>query len=102
MPKHYAHRGYFYNVSSVAYEYRYDPVPFIRCRRGSTYGARYYKKPRTIQERRAYFHDEISEFGVPVRLTRSARNLPDPWDDRKRGDLHIKNWKRHRRTQYKT
>jgi hypothetical protein len=103
MPKYYATRGWYYNPArDMVYEYRCDPVPFIRCRRGSTYGARYYKQPRTIQERRAYFHDEISEYDVRVRITRSARNLPDPWDDRSRADFKIKNWKRYRRTQYKT
>ncbi len=101
MPKYYANRGWYYNADAVSYEFRCDPVPFIRCRRGSKYSARYYKHPRTVQERRAYFHDEISEYNVPVRLSRSARNLPDPWDDRQRADIGIRNWKRHRKTQYK-
>lgn len=101
MPKYTAHRGWYYNLELATYEYRRDPVPFIRCRRGSSYGARYYKHPRTIQERRAYFHDEIAEYGIRVRKTRSARNLPDPWDDRQRADLNHRSWKRHRKTQYK-
>ncbi len=102
MPKYYANRGWYFDSHAIAYEFRCDPVPFIRCRRGSKYGARYYKQPRTIQERRAYFYDELSEYGVSLRLTRSARNLPDPWDDRSRADFRIRNWKRYRRTQYKT
>lgn len=85
----------------IVYEYRREPVPFIRCRRGSGYRSNYYKHPRTIQERRAYFHDEISEYDVRVRRSRSARNLPDPWDDRIRSDAGVKNWKNYRRTQYK-
>lgn len=105
MPKYYAKgwgTGHWSNFVCVPYEYRCDPVPFIRCRRGSNYSARYHKQPRTIQERRAYFHDEISEYDVRVRLTRNARNLPDPWDDRTRADIRDRSWKKHRKTQYKT
>lgn len=86
----------------IVYEYRRDPVPFTRCRRGSGYCSSYLKRPRTTQERRAYFHDEISEYDIQIRGSRSPRNLPDTWDDYIRADVGIKNWKKFRRTQYKT
>jgi len=102
MPKYIAHRGWYYNPKlDVAYEYRRDPVPFVRCRRGTRYGRRYYKQPRVMQERRAYYGDEIAEYGIKVRNRRSALYLPDPWDDYPRSDFKIRNWKRHRKTQYK-
>jgi hypothetical protein len=99
MPKYYV--KLWGMPTDIVYEYRREPVPFTRCRRGSSYVSSYYKHPRTIQERRAYFHDEISEYDVRVRRSRSARSLPDPWDDRIRSDVGIKNWKNYRRTQYK-
>ena len=52
------------------------------------------RRPRTIQEKRA-------NQGWPVRGKRSPSRLIDPWDDYIRKDLYNRNWKRHRRTQYK-
>jgi hypothetical protein len=99
MPKHYVKLWGMH--TGITFEYRRDPVPFTRCRRGSRYGSRYLKQPRTTQERRAYFHDEISEYDIQIRGSRSPRGLPDPWDDYIRADVGIKNWKNYRRTQYK-
>ncbi len=87
--------------AGITYEYRRDPVPFTRCRRGANYGNRYLKKPHTIQEARFNFLDEDSN-GVKLRTSRCYRNLPNHYDDRVRADIDIKNWKRFRRTQYKT
>ena len=102
MPKYIAHRGWYGNPETdVAYEFRCDPVPFIRCRRGPSYGRRYFKKPRTMQERRAYFHDELSEYGIKIRKRRAALHIPVWWDDYPRRDFRNKNWKRHRKNQYK-
>ena len=87
--------------SFTAVEYRRDPVPGTRCRRGSGYGQRVLRRPRTTQERRAYFHDEIAEYGVRIRGRRSAHALPNAWDDICRSDIFTKNWKKQRRTQYR-
>ena len=87
--------------AGITYEYRRDPVPFTRCRRGAHYGNRYLKKPHTMQEARFNFLDEDSN-GVKLRASRCYRNLPNHYDDRVRADIDIKNWKRFRRTQYKT
>ena len=86
----------------IGYEYRCDPVPYVRCHRGAHYGHRYLRYPKTTQERRAYFltEDELY-YGVRLRARRSIRGLPNAWDDYYRGDIHAKNWKKYRRTQYK-
>lgn len=91
--------------TGLTYDYRRGPVPFTSCRRGASYSGRYLKKPRTTQERRRYFHDEITEEAViHIRGRRKPRILPNHWDDRLRSDAtgNHRSWKRHRRTQYKT
>jgi hypothetical protein len=57
-------------------------------------GYRYFRHPRTTQERRKY----DKQYG---RKRRSPRNLPNTYDDLIRRDRDDKSWKRHRRTQYK-
>ena len=88
---------------TLVVEYRCDPIPGTRCRRGPNYGKRYLRRPHTTQERRAYFHEEISEYGIRIRGRRTSQGLPNAWDDHTRGDIfNHKSWKNHRHTQYKT
>ena len=102
MSKYIAYRSWYSNPNfDVAYEYRCDPVPFIHCRRGASYGRRYYKRPRAMQEKRAYFHDEVAEYGIKLRVRRAAQLIKYCWDDYPRSDFKNKNWKKHRKTQYK-
>jgi len=64
---------------------------------------RYFRRPKTTQERRKSFdidREDRELYGVKIRPSRNATNLPDTWDDIKharRGD----NWKNYRKTQYK-
>jgi hypothetical protein len=82
----------------VPVEYRCDPIPHTGRRRRF----RYMRHPRTTNERRAYFHDEISEYQIRVRGRRTSKNLPEAWDDMLRSDTYNhKNWKHHRRHQWK-
>ena len=94
--------GRWYNRCTVAVEFRCDPIPGTAKPRGAGYGKTVLRRPRTTQERRAYFHDEIAEYDVRVRGRRKPRMLPNAWDDLVRSDiLNHKTWKRHRRTQWK-
>jgi hypothetical protein len=82
-------------------EYRHDPIPGTRCHRGARYGKTILRRPRTTQERRAYFHDEISEYDIRIRGRRTPRQLPNAWDDMCRSDIfNHKSWKNHRNTQW--
>ncbi len=61
-----------------------------------------YKTPRTRQEAaQAVATEEALEMGfhIKIRAKRNARNLPNAWDDK---PCHSeKNWKRHRKSQWK-
>lgn len=93
--------GPWHSRCTVEVEFRCDPIPGTRCRRGAGYGKTVLRRPRTTQERRNYFLDEEME-DVKLRARRSGRNLPNAWDDYCRSDIFVKNWKKFRRTQYKT
>jgi hypothetical protein len=62
-----------------------------------------FRNPRTIQERReavAVSSDpDLVAVEVYVRRARSARSLPNDWDDEPRGMQRC--WKEQRRTQFK-
>lgn len=65
---------------------------------------RWFRHPRTTQERRwthAWDDEEFAPKNGFARRARSARNLPEAWDDYVRQDGDNHNWKRHRRTQWK-
>lgn len=72
------------------------PVPGVRKYRG---GRRYYRRLRTTNERRQAQRMDPSD--VMPRGRRSARMLPNAWDDYVRGDREDRNWKRHRKHQWK-
>lgn len=67
--------------------YRMDPVP----RTGKpkwTFG-KWYKRPQTTQERRAFY-----AYPEYVRGRRHACNLPETWNDAERADIRTrKSWK---------
>ena len=75
--------------------YRETPVPFTGRRDRSFHN--YYKTPRTTQEKKWNIaHKKY------VRGKRCAKYLPNAWDDHQRGDIdNRKNWKSHRKTQWK-
>lgn len=65
----------------------------------------FFRKPRTNQERRSNgkrcnFLD-FDEYQVKCRSKRSQSQLPTNWSDISRKDINDKNWKSHRKNQYK-
>lgn len=88
-------RGHGYDPAT----FRRGPVPHTGKRGG--YGG--WRHIKTTQERRASCAAEADEdvltFRVKLRARRNAVNLVNAWDDVAR---HVeRNWKRHRRTQWK-
>lgn len=83
-----------YNYYDLPFEFRRDPVPGTSNRRYRRYG-RYFRHPRTTQERRAYCRED-REF---IRAKRSSRNLPSNWDDIYRNDIKFRaqSWKRQKK-----
>lgn len=76
-----------YKIRLVGFKYRFDPVPGIHHFKNPI--KRYYRKPKTTQERRwALAHKKY------IRGKRSFVSLPNAWDDVKNKSLNIKNWKR--------
>ena len=71
------------------------PVPGLFKRSGR----RYFRQPRTTQERRLSY--PVFEDGeVAPRNSRNSRNLPHAWDDLVRNDNNQRNWKFYRRTRW--
>ena len=99
MSKFYIHHRWWPRQKIIAVEYRCEPVPGTRCRRGACYGSRWHTRPATQAERRAWF-DAIDQ-GVTPRRRRSAKMLPTAYEDKMRGDYRQHNWKRFRKTQWK-
>lgn len=62
---------------------------------------RFYRHPKTTQERRWAHAWEDEEYPIKPRGRRSAHNLPESWDDYWRKDMCIRNWKRYRKHQWK-
>ena len=70
-------------------------------RTGKSRGGHYYRRPGTTAERRASF--VIAEEGeVAPRAARNAANLVNAWDDYRVSCREDRNWKRFRKTQWKT
>ena len=59
------------------------------------------RKPKTSQERRHSAGVIIDELEPPMRAARNHHNLIHAWDDPRYSDYKDKNWKRHRKTQWK-
>jgi len=77
---------------AVPFRYRFEPVPGIHKSSGSYFKA-WYKKPRTINEKRQWFNSE--GYG---RAKRSPLNLPDPYNDYHRADRYYDtSWKKTRK-----
>lgn len=77
--------------------FRQGPVPGIHKVRAFCYVLRY---PKTQQGRRL---SQVLDDNEPnIRAKRNLKNLPTAWDDAVRTDHGDRNWKRYRRTQYKT
>ena len=71
----------------IPFRYRVDPVPGVNNRWRF---ANWYKNFRVYKRERSLYN-EHKEF---VRNKRSPYNLPDPWDDKQRGDVRTrKSWK---------
>ena len=83
-------------------KYRYDPIPGTGKHKG---GYRWWRHPKTTQEKRAYYKLEVEETdtGYPIhyRARRSPPNLPQAWWDILHSDWHDHCWKNFRKTQYK-
>jgi hypothetical protein len=60
----------------MKYVYRFDPVPGIHSFKG--FAKRYFRRPKTTQERKLTTDSLHKLF---VRGKRSFRNLPEAWDD---------------------
>lgn len=89
-------------VRDVNYRHRLDPVPGTACLRG---GGHLFRHPRTRAEKKAW--EDLgsadhtgAHLPVKARRKRSARNLPDSYDDLPIAGTE-RCWKRHRRTQYR-
>lgn len=94
-------RGGTYYARKAGYDYerhyRCGPVPLLgRYRRGRSM----WRYPRTTQEQRYLCDDRCDEVGIRIR--RKRYNTPNAWDDRIRSHWDVKNWKKFRKTQYKT
>lgn len=72
------------------------PVPGISRPRGY----RWTRRVGTTNERRQA--QVLDEFDVPPRARRNARNLPTVWDDIPIAAREDRNWKRFRKTQWKS
>jgi hypothetical protein len=61
----------------------------------------YFRHPKTSNEMRQYVATSVNELEIPinVRGRRSAKCLPNAWDDIFRSDT--RNWKAYRKTQWK-
>ncbi len=66
--------------------------------------SRFYRRPKTLnilrQSCEIEFNDD-EDIVIPFRASRTKWNIPTAWDDKPRSDIRIKNWKKHRKTQYK-
>lgn len=62
---------------------------------------RWFRQPRTTQERRWAKAWDDEEFAPKTRCSRNFRNLPNAWDDYTRRDADDRSWKRHRKHQWK-
>lgn len=71
------------------------PVPGVRRHRGF----RYFRRPRTTQERRQAFAVREDKEPAP-RARRNATNLPNSYDDIGRSYIEARNWKRYRKHQW--
>lgn len=71
------------------------PVP----RTGRPSGGHYFRRLGTMNERR--LAQPVDPDEPAPRSARNTRNLPNSWDDYAVAAREVRNWKRHRRTQYK-
>lgn len=58
------------------------------------------RRPQTTQERRMSF--KVDDLEPEVRTKRNYKNLPNAWDDKNIASWYDKNWKKYRKTKYKT
>lgn len=82
-------------------DFRNAPVPYTN---GSG-GGRGYKNIRTTQEicetAALKYEEDVLGYDIKIRPNRQAHNLPNGWwDDRRRSDWDIKNWKKYRKNQW--
>ena len=82
------------NERHSKYRWRYNSWSKNNYHRGSCH-----RRIRTTQERRWAHAWDDEEFAPKVRGRRNASNLPNSWDDYWR--YNLKNWKDHRKTQWK-
>lgn len=82
--------------------FRKGPVPGIG--KISRYG-NFFRHIKTTSERRiaaiAEHDEELLEVGIRIRAKRNHKNIPNTWDDFYRKDTDHRNWKRHRKHQWK-
>ncbi len=74
------------------YTYRKGPVPSVG---GDHYNGRYYRQPKTNNERRATaaFQLDSEENFVTIKKNNRARYLVSTYDDIPRFDSRIRSWK---------
>lgn len=96
-------------ISEASYNYRKryivrgtGPVAGLN----KSYYSKMFRKPKTIQERRFNSSNEDFEYEgktikIKMRSRRSAKNLPNSWDDIYRSDHKIVSWKKYRKQQWK-
>ena len=62
---------------------------------------RYYRSPRTHQERRNHDEKWLAEHGIRVRGTRKSSSLPDTYWDQPVRSREDRSWKGFRESQYR-
>ena len=88
--------GEFRRIRKKNSKIRYYFYGYKRHSRGS-----YYRRPKTLQERRMAVN-VMKEEGEPNwRASRGFRGLPSSWDDIPHSDGWNDNWKRYRKTRWK-
>ena len=63
-------------ADKVKVEFRRDPIPYT----GAKYRGHYYRRPKSMNEKRKAADVEYKQY---VKPKRNVRNLPDAWDDEK-------------------
>jgi hypothetical protein len=84
----------YYTRRGLKFIFRCGPVPDIGHYHNSCRS--YMRRPKTTQERRKWFgaKTDSKEYNIKLRMRRSARVLPNAYDDLYAADNYIRGWKR--------
>lgn len=60
-----------------------------------------FRSPKTNNERKQCFDDQVKEYVIKIRGKRSFRNLPTNWEDVYKDSCGQRSWKYYRKSKYK-